>query len=542
VRRLLVPIALVAALTAAGAGSAKTITGTGRSEVLRGTAGPDRIFGGNGNDRLYGLDGGDLLSGGAGADRLFGGPEDDRIAAQADGSADRVSCGPGRDIVDIDGRESVSPDCEVVARRISRAVGDIGGQAQTEVEPDSFSWGKTVVAVFQVGRYADGGAAAIGWARSIGGRTWRAGLLPGVTPGRSNGVRVADPTIAYDAKHRMWLAATLRGRDDGDDLLISRSRNGVTWRRPVVAATSDGEAFDKGWIACDSSRSSRVRGHCYLSYWDIPAGAIETRTSADGGLTWSSPVALYGSDRSQGLVNGAQPVVRPDGTLVVFYVSYDGGFADELLAARSTDGGASFDAPVLVANLEPHDVYGIRAPLFPSADVDAKGRLYVAWHDCSERPDCVGNDIVFATSASGVAWSAPRAVPTRIGIVADDVFLPGLAVRPGSSGNGADVAITYYSRQPPCGLGDCGIEVGLVESSNGGATWRLPQRLDAQPMRDFWIADGGIGEMLADYISTSWVNGRPVAVFALASAPRGRELRQAIFAARVPVSVARRRR
>src|SRR5947208_8129659 len=53
----------------------------------------------------------------------------------------------------------------------------------TEVEPDTFANGSTVVAAFQVGRFFDGGAVDIGVARSgDGGRSWNApSFLPGMT-------------------------------------------------------------------------------------------------------------------------------------------------------------------------------------------------------------------------------------------------------------------------------------------------------------------------------------------------------------------------
>jgi hypothetical protein len=49
-------------------------------------------------------------------------------------------------------------------------------------------------------------------------------------------------------------------------------------------------------------------------------------------------------------------------------------------------------------------------------------------------------------------------------------------------------------------------------------------------MRLLSMADGDIGRMLGDYIATSFVRGRPVPVFSLASPPAGGQLRQAIFA------------
>jgi pimeloyl-ACP methyl ester carboxylesterase len=50
------------------------------------------------------------------------------------------------------------------------------------VEPSLAAWGSTLVSAFQVGRFADGGAASIGFATSRdAGRTWRSGILPQVT-------------------------------------------------------------------------------------------------------------------------------------------------------------------------------------------------------------------------------------------------------------------------------------------------------------------------------------------------------------------------
>jgi hypothetical protein len=78
---------------------------------------------------------------------------------------------------------------------------DIGGQHETAVEPDSFSTGNDLVAVFQVGRRMTGGASGIGYATSHdGGRTWRSGVLPfAMSPGSLD--LVSDPAIAYDRVH-----------------------------------------------------------------------------------------------------------------------------------------------------------------------------------------------------------------------------------------------------------------------------------------------------------------------------------------------------
>src|SRR5580700_2296538 len=46
-------------------------------------------------------------------------------------------------------------------------------QHETEVEPASYSFGSTIVSVFQIGRFTDGGASDIGFSTSTnGGVTW----------------------------------------------------------------------------------------------------------------------------------------------------------------------------------------------------------------------------------------------------------------------------------------------------------------------------------------------------------------------------------
>ncbi len=51
----------------------------------------------------------------------------------------------------------------------------------TQVEPDTFAFGSTIVTAFQTGRFNDGGASDIGWATSTnGGKSWKHGFLPGM--------------------------------------------------------------------------------------------------------------------------------------------------------------------------------------------------------------------------------------------------------------------------------------------------------------------------------------------------------------------------
>jgi hypothetical protein len=524
VRRLSAPALAVAAVLLVGLAGARaaTIRGTVRADVLRGTGLADAIDGRGGGDRIEGRGGRDILAGGRG---------DDRITAQEDAARDTVRCGAGRDVVVAELEDAVAQDCETVTRQLSRdLLTDFESQHRTQVEPDSFSFGSTIVTAFQSGRMVDGGAAGIGFATSTdAGASWRAGAVP--QGGRET---TSDPVVAYDAVHRIWLVATVGEAERRMELLVSRSRDGLAWSAPVVAGGD--EDYDKEWVACDNWATSPHRGRCYLSYLDVRSDELRTRSSDDGGLTWSPP-ALTAGRSELGLANGVQPLVRPDGTLVVPYALFAAfsHFADatanQIRAVRSTDGGRSFGEPVRIAQLDDEEVRGMRAPPLPSADVDAAGNLYVVWSDCRFRPECARNDLVVSRSSDGLSWTAPERVPAVPPDSDVQVFVPGLAVAPGTAGPRARLAVVYYTLPESCAFEGCrGLGVGLLRSSDGGRTWDRPLRLDAEPMGIDWVADTGTGRMLGDYISASFAGGRPIPVFALASEPVGDTFRQSIYA------------
>jgi hypothetical protein len=509
-------VATLVALTLAWAGAAEaaTIKGTSGADRLVGTGGADVLQARAGNDRLEGLGGRDLLDAGSGHDRVI---------AHADRASDEIACGRGQDIVTASIGDRARLDCEVLSLELMRDPFTTPfTQHETAVEPDTFAWGRTIVSVFQLGRHVDGGADGVGFATSRdAGRTWRRGLLPGLG-------HASDPVVAYDAAHGAWLAATLGiGTNGTTELRVNASRDGVAWRPPV--RIQGREDYDKEWIVCDNSRSSSFRGRCYLAYLSLAADRLAVRRSSDGGRGWSAPVHLPAT--ADEFVNGAFPVVRRNGDLLVLYTEYGSasGYSRRIAAVRSTDGGLTFSAPVTVAPLDPVEVWGIRAPQFVSAEVDASGTIYAAWHDCLSG-DCAANDIALARSRDGVTWSQPRRVPA--GPREIDHFVPGLAVNPATGGGAAQIAIAYHSLEQGCSLFICrGVEVWLIRSADGGATWTKPRLLTAEPMPIGWLADTGLGRMLGDYISTSYVGGRPIPVFALASAPAVSSFRQGIFAA-----------
>ena len=519
--------------------SALPVRGTEGRDRLTGSRFDDVIEGLGGDDTLYGLGGADLLDGGGGRDRIRAGPGNDLVVAEGDAAADDIGCTSGIDTVTADLVDAVASDCETVSRELSHdRFSTFDDQHQTEAEPDGFAYGSAMVAVFQVARAADGGgAAANGFATSRdAGYTWRAGVLPSLTdssrpPGRYE--RASDPSIAYDAQHRTWLASSLVLDDAGTGVVVSRSADGLAWRAPAVVVPDGVESPDKEWIVCDNWPASPLRGTCYLAYLDVGGGGISVRSSSDGGTTWSLPVPTPARLISGSIVNGAQPAVLKNGTLVILYSIWGSARAnvDQIAAVRSTNGGVTFTAPARVSPLTSEDVTGVRVPPFVSAEVDGGGRVWAAWSDCRFSPDCGVNDIVLTRSSDGATWAQPVRVPGLSGEVSH--VDPGLGVDPATSGPATRLAVVSYAVPPDtgCGFAFCATaDAVLVSSASAGRTWRPPRRVDTRPMRLDWMADGEIGAFLGDYVSLSWIGGRPVPVFAIARPPAGGELRQAIYA------------
>jgi hypothetical protein len=486
-----------------------------RLAILLLVAGLPAIAGAAVRPALVGTNRADFLAGREGSDRVTARAGNDRIAVEYDGGVDTVSCGAGRDIVAADARDRLQADCEVVSRRIHRDLhSNPDSQHESEVEPDSQTVGPTTVAVFQVGRTRTGGAASIGFSTSKdGGRTWRQGILPGLTqssapPGPS--ARASDPVVAWDAAHGVWLASSLAIGPGVSRLTIHSSADGLTWTGPIDAALAEQRnlAYDKNWLTCDNGPASPFRGRCYLAYTLVgdPRDDLAVQRSDDGGRTWSAAVTVRTP------VTGVIPVVRPDGTVVLPFWSERSG----MFAVISKDGGVTLGNPIMISELRATDVRPLRGPPLIAADVDQGGRLLTVWQDCRFRTACQGNDVVLSQSPDGTTWSAPVRV-TR----GRDVAIPTIGIGPQTG----RLAIAYYVIRP------AGIDAELVTSANGGATWSAPQRLTPRTMPLTWMPDTTLGRMLADYIGVSWARGRPLVVYALASPPRNGKLRQAIYAA-----------
>jgi hypothetical protein len=430
-------------------------------------------------------------------------------------------------------------------------------QHATEVEPVMVVHGDTIVTAFQVGRFQFVGADNIGWATSKdGGRNWKRGFLTGTTPvAGGTWPAVSLPTIAYDRKHNVYLIAMMSfdANGDGRGILVSRSVNGVNWSAPVTAAASDGE--NGHWFACDNSTESPHYGNCYDAYLDYSSGTAAVNAlvvSKDGGQTWSPPVSS--PDQAAGLVTSM--AIQPNGNLLV--LGRNGGpNGDQAYAIPSMDGGVSLQATVEITTHQ-FDYPWLRADPNLSSAVDSRGTIYVVFPDCRFRTNCndpacrfepttsfcAPNDLVLTTSQDGANWSALKRIAIDPVTSSVDHMITGLGVlnAPDGDQSRTTLALTYYFEPnanlldgTTCTSSTCLVSAGFISSDDGGRSWDHANKI-AGPMPESWLVTTYAGEMVADYISAVFVDGKPYGAFALAQAPNPKTgtFNEAIYVGRLP--------
>jgi BNR repeat protein len=396
-------------------------------------------------------------------------------------------------------------------------------QHATIVEPDTYSFGSTIVASAQWGRFTDGGSSDIGVSVSTNnGSSWAAQALPGTTVYSTPAgpyARISDPSVAYDAKDNVWMVSglALNASLNGAAVTISRSLDGgATWQNATNVAVATGtQDFDKNWTVCDNTPTSPFYGSCYTTWDDFGHGnLLKIAYSRDGGATWTL------SKTPRAGVIGAQPLTLPNGNVVV---PLDNASETALGYTISKNGGARFGQAFTISSITAaNDPGNIRSGPLPSAEISGDGKIFVVWEDCRFRTNCARNDLVYTTSTNGSTWTAVQRIPADPGGVTgtQDTFVPGVAVDRTTSGSTIKVGVGYYYYpNSNCTEATCQLDVGYISSSNGGSTWTAQTQLRG-PMTIDWLPNTTQGRMVGDYMSTSFDSaGLAHPVFAEAYAP-----------------------
>jgi hypothetical protein len=363
--------------------------------------------------------------------------------------------------------------------------------ARSPVNPDF------LVATFQEGRFTDGGAVDCGYSiSSDGGLSWTRALIPNLTQVVGGSYfRATDPVAGVDLSGNVYLnteGATDVNFNNGD-ILVSKSTNGgANFAGPsVVYHPPNGNVFpDKPWMAINTFAGTATAGRILATFTLFSSGsfggAIERAYSDNGGLSWSA-VSIVSANVTN--AQGSQPVFLPNGNAVVIYWNF--GSPESLRLVKSTDGGATFAAPIVITNAVEYNEPSIRTgSILPSAVCDrTSGNLYVVYQTLLS-----GNPrIAFAKSTNGGAnWSTPVAISDNP--AGSGVFNPAINTSP----DGQTLSVVFYDHRANPGSNTL-VDLYLAQSFDGGMTWLPSIRLTSTSTDASLAPLTSSGYMLGDY-------------------------------------------
>jgi len=302
-----------------------------------------------------------------------------------------------------------------------------------------------------------------------------------------------DPNIAFNATGTAYYSslAGVRGTTIGDLITVSSSPDGgKTWSDPVLATnkTNPVDFNDKETIWVDRSAASPFNGNVYVS-WTLFVGVPGTAEpimftrSTDGGKTWSPAAKLSASYNNRSIGGRQGSTIRTDaaGNVYVIWesgVTINGFKTDAQVFAKSTDGGATFSRPAVIAPV--HDLpsplpgSSFRNDSFPAADIGPNGTVYVGWADYQAGHSSI---VVSRSSNGGASWTTPA---VALDVAGRSGFFPGVAVSPdGSKVTVATQALDDVSAGTAPGPGVVSYDSYLAESVNGSG-FSAPVRISSE--------------------------------------------------------------
>lgn len=258
----------------------------------------------------------------------------------------------------------------------------------------------------------------------------------------------SDPSVAWDTHGNVYYGYIIvyfsNGNGlNGTEMAVARSSDGGKTWTPTYFNLQTGTAQfnDKPYIAVDDNVASPYRDRVYIA-WDNNTGNASSSNfllvshSSDGGATFSAPVPANDTSSGPKSVIGADPFISPDGTL---NVAWHDTLNSAIVESASTDGGQTFGATHTIAPTIASFDIGIpsmstrRALVYPACGADVtsgpnRGTLYCSWTD---QTAANGTDILVSRSIdNGAAWSAPTRVNDDPTGVANDQFNQWLTVDP----------------------------------------------------------------------------------------------------------------
>jgi hypothetical protein len=324
---------------------------------------------------------------------------------------------------------------------------------------------------------------------SNGGTSFGAVDLPLPPAATTNGVDFgSDPGVAFDTHGDVYYSYIVVffnrtfGSIQGTEVAVAKSTDGgKTWPHATFFNfnSGSGKFNDKPMIAIDTNPTSPFHDSIYVA-WDNASNnagksssnnALLFSRSTDGGATFSAPIAVNTLTGGASSVIGADPFVGPNGEV---YVAWHDVQNNRIMVNRSFDGGVTFGQPATIAPTSTPFAVAIApqasrgALVYPACGSDEsngahRGTLYCSWMDETASS---GTDIFIARSTDRAAhWSTPLRVNDDPQGVVRDQFNQWLSVDPLT---GAVDLSWNDARNDP---GDTKTDVFFTSSTDGGTSF-----------------------------------------------------------------------
>jgi len=355
-----------------------------------------------------------------------------------------------------------------------------------------------------------------------GGVTWGQTNLPPM-PGDAF---QSDPAVDWTSDGTAW-ALTI-GIDSSQINLLGRCFKstdfGANWTPDAsFAGTQTGVDREIMWV--DHSPTSPYKDQIYAT-WHVGIPVFVARRTAGASGAWQPPIQVSGAETT---VKGIGGDIKTNsvGDVFVFWPDADG--SRNILVAKSTNGGAFFGAPVIIATTFATS-RRLSIPAAPYVYLVSRGaRVYVSagayrtatkdvvhavWTDLSGDPGCTSGSgpgasvsstcktrVWYSRSTNGGAagsWSTPVKLNNQASL--NDQFHAKLCVDE-SNGN---LLVTYHDTVSDPGR--LKTEVWMQTSTDDGQTWSPAVKVTSAQTNET-SASANVGNQYGDYNGLSGFAG-----------------------------------